>query len=174
MRRTATRTLLLFCWSLLLLVAGCEKPKPPTLKPESALVKKVHAAGVDIDLTIDAQNPNKVPLFARKITATVKLDDSIDLGEVVVDTKVKIDPESNGKITAPLSLKWGDVKAVAMLATQKEVIPFTVEGTAEVGVERAHFDVPFKTQGTLTRQELMTLGVNALPFQIPTGLPLPL
>jgi len=159
---------LLVCFAL----TGCEKPKPPTLEPESAVVKSVTPAGLELELTVDAYNPNSIPLIARKLKARVKIDGKVDLGEVEVPTKVNIKAKSHEKIVAPVSLAWGDAASIAMMALSKETVPFTVEGTASVGTDDINFDIPFETSGSLTRKQLMELGAKNLP-QLPQLPPLP-
>jgi LEA14-like dessication related protein len=153
----------------LLFLVSCKAPEPPTLEPERAEVKQVALTGVEVELTIEAKNPNSIPLQARKVKARVKVGDNVDLGEVSVDTKVKIPAEKSATIVAPLSLSWRDLGAVATLAATKSEVRFTVEGTAEIGTEDVNFDVPFKTEGTMSQQDLLKLGAGALP--IPTALP---
>ena len=161
--------------ALLLALAGgvlaCKAPDPPTLEPKSAEVKQVALTGLDVELTIEAENPNSIPLIARKVNARVKLDDRVDLGEVSVDTKIEIPANKSVTLVAPLSLSWTDLGSIASLAASKTEIPFTVTGTAEIGTDDVSFDVPFKTKGSLTREQLTKLGTGALPIPIPTALP---
>lgn len=159
--RLALAAVALFVWSFALV--ACSKPEPPTIEPEGAVVKAVTATGLEVEITIDAFNPNSVPLHARSVKARVKLDDSLDLGEVTVPTKIEVPAKKHEKIVAPLTLNWNDVQSVALLALTKESVPFTVEGTASVGVDELNFDVPFKTQGSLTREQLIQLGTQNLP-----------
>lgn len=160
--------------ALLALAVGltaCKAPDPPTLEPKSAEVKQVALTGLEVELTIEADNPNSIPLIARKVKARVKLDDRIDLGEVSVDTKMKIPANKSVTLVAPLSLSWTDLGSIATLAATKTEIPFTVTGTAEIGSDDISFDVPFQTKGSLTRDQLTKLGTGALPIPIPTTLP---
>ncbi len=168
------RWIVLLVASLVLSSAGCEKPVPPTIEPEAAKVTSVATTGLDLSITLKAKNPNKMPLIARKVKARVKLADEIDLGEVSVDTRVDIPSKGQAEIVVPLPMKWGDVGAVVTMAYKRETIPFTVEGTAELGFEKASFEVPFKTTGTLTRDQIKELGMKnlpQLPIPLPTALP---
>jgi LEA14-like dessication related protein len=150
---------------------ACSKPEPPTLTPEGAKVTSIGPKGLELELTIEVENPNAVPLRARSVTADVTVGGSVKLGEVTVETPVKIPANGTGTVTAPLSLGWQNAASVAVLAATRETIPFTVNGTANVGIEDVSFDVPFKTDGTLTRAQLMSLGAGAVPIPIPTALP---
>jgi LEA14-like dessication related protein len=162
-------------FALLVALAGsltaCKAPEPPTLEPKRAEVKQVALTGLDLELTIEVDNPNSIPLVARKVKARVKLDDRVDLGEVSVQTKLKIPANKRVSLVAPLSLSWADLRGVATLAATKAEIPFTVTGTAEIGTDDVSFDVPFQTKGSLTRDQLAKLGTGALPIPIPTSLP---
>jgi hypothetical protein len=108
----------------------------------------------------------------------VTLADSVELGEVEVDTKVSVGAKSHKEIVAPLEVKWSDVSSIAMLAAAHETIPFTVDGTAAIGVNdphfEAHFNVPFKAHGSVTRDQLVEITNKALPKLpgLPTHLPL--
>ncbi len=152
-------------WSLLfaLLLAACSKPEPPTIEPEGAVVKSVTPQGLDVEMTIDAYNPNSIPLIARSVKARVKLDGRIDLGEVEVPTEVKVPAKKHEKIVAPVSVKWQDASAVAIMAATRESVPFTIEGSANVGIDDVNFDIPFTTEGSLTRDQLMKMGMQNLP-----------
>jgi LEA14-like dessication related protein len=160
---SSARTSVLFMAPLALALFACEKPSPPKLKPESVVVKTVDASGLTVEVTLDAHNKNSVPLYARSVTAKIMLDGKIDLGEVEVATDVKLPSKKHTAVVAPLTLKWKDVLAIGLLAAQKPVIPFTVTGTAEIGTEDLNFEVPFETEGTLTREQLSALTVNAIP-----------
>lgn len=160
---SSARTSVFFIAPLALALFACEKPSPPKIKPESAIVKSVDAKGLTVEITLDAHNKNSVPLYARSVTAKIMLDGKIDLGEVEVPTEVKLPSEKHTAVVAPLTLKWNDVLAIGLLAAQKPVIPFTVTGTAEVGTDDLNFKVPFETEGTLTREQLTAITANAIP-----------
>jgi LEA14-like dessication related protein len=148
----------------LALLIGCSKPEPPILKPEKVLVKAVTPKGLELEVTLDAHNPNSVALSARSVTARVTLADKVDLGKVTVDTKVKLPANKHSELVVPMSLEWGNTLQVGLLAASKETIPFKVEGTAEVGFESISFNVPFTTEGKLTRQELLVITSKSLPL----------
>jgi LEA14-like dessication related protein len=171
-RALSTSLVVLAATLALLFAAACSKPVPPTITPKSAEVKKVTAEGLEVELTIDVDNPNQVALSARSVKARIKLGDGIDLGEVTVPTKVDVGAKKHKEIVAPLSVKWSDLPAIGLLAATRTEIPFTVEGSAQVGIDQAHFDVPFKTGGTLTRDQLIAITGKALPgLTLPSSLP---
>lgn len=160
---SSARTSVWFMAPLAFALLACEKPSPPKVKPESVVVKAIDATGLTVEVTLDAHNKNSVPLYARSVTAKIMLDQKIDLGEVEVDTEVKLPSKKHTAVVAPLTLKWKDVLAIGLLAAQKPVIPFTVTGTASVGTDDLNFEVPFETEGSLTREQLSVLTTKAIP-----------
>lgn len=151
---------------------GCKDPPgPPTLKAESAKATKVSAKGLEIEVTIDVHNPNVIALVARKVKARVKLDNEIDLGEVVVDSKMTFPAKKHTTLVVPITLEWGDLPKVLSLAQKKETIPFHLDGTAEIGVDEFNFDVPFESDGSISRQQIIDGAKESIPFQLPFELP---
>ncbi len=151
-------------FAALALLTACTKPEPPVLKPEKVQVIAVTPKGLELEVTLDAHNKNSVALSARSVTAKVTLADKVDLGKVTVDTKVKLPANKHSELVVPMSLQWGNTLQLGLLAASKETIPFKVEGTAEVGFESISFSVPFTTEGTLTRQELLVITSKSLPL----------
>lgn len=142
---------------------GCAKPEAPTLKPESMVVKAAGTDGLSVDLTLDAYNPNSIPLSAKSVKAKAKIEQKIDLGEVDVKTAVDIPAKKHAKITVPLKLPWNDVTSVALMAATKPSLSFSVDGTAAVGGDSVQFNVPFETSGSITREQLVEITKNAIP-----------
>ena len=141
---------------------GCS-PAPPTLKPKSLVVKSVTPAGLELEVTIDAWNPNSIALETRKVKAHVTLAQRVELGEVTVDSKVKIPANKHADIVVPMTYSWSNLVELGLLAARQDVIPFTVEGTANIGGTSLNVDVPFTIEGTLTRAQLVSLTARSLP-----------
>lgn len=156
-------------------LAGCTKPEPPKIKPIDAKVKSASLTGLEIDLKLEATNPNSIPLSARSVKAHVWVNGDIDVGEIVIPTKTSIPAKETVTLEVPVSVPWTNLTSIAMAAATKESMPFKVSGTAEVGVEAVSFDVPFETTGTITRQQLGDMATKSFPgLQIPSGFKLPL
>ncbi len=149
--------------TVLLLATACQKPEPPKLEPESAAVESIDDKGLTLNVTLDAHNKNSVPLVARSVKAKVVLGGRVDLGEVEVSTKIKLPANKHTKLEVPLTMKWKDVAAIGLMAATKPSIPFVVTGTAEIGSDDVSFDVPFETEGELTRDQLVVITSKALP-----------
>lgn len=156
-------------------LAACAKPEPPKIKPLDAKVKSVSLTGVDIDLSLEATNPNGIELSARKVKAHVFVNDTIDLGEVVIPNKTTLPANKTVKLEVPLSVAWSNVASVALAAASVESMPFKIDGKAEFGIDAINFDIPFETSGTITRAQLAALASKSLPLpiQLPSGFKLP-
>ena len=55
-------------------VVACERPKPPTIVPEKAVVTSIGPSGIGMNVELGVDNPNGVALSARSVTAKVVLD----------------------------------------------------------------------------------------------------
>jgi LEA14-like dessication related protein len=155
---------------------GCAKPEPPKIKPLDAKVTSVSLTGLEVELKLEASNPNAIPLSARKVKAHVTLDGKIDLGDVTIPTKTSIPAHGKITLTVPLSVGWSNVAEIGLAAASKESMDFKIEGEAEIGGDSINFDIPFETTGTITRgqlTEVTTKAIPGLPIQIPSGLKLP-
>jgi hypothetical protein len=53
---------------------------------------------------------------------------------------------------------------LADLAGSKGAVPYTVDGTLELGGSLLHVGVPFHLEGAITRDQLAGAVVNSLPF----------
>lgn len=148
-------------------MVACSTPEAPTLTPEKVRVVDTSPAGLHLEVTLNAHNPNSISLSARSIKARVVLDGTTDLGEVTVPQGVKLPAKKTVQIVTPVQVKWANALAVGILAASKPVIPYTVKGTATVGAEGYEIDVPFALSSTMTREELLKAtagGVPTLPF----------
>jgi len=148
--------------SLTIVLLGCS-PSPPTLEPKSLVVKNVSAAGLEVELTMDAKNPNSITLQTRKVKAHATLAGKVELGEVTVDTSVKLPANKHTDIVVPMTFSWTSLVEIGLLAARQSEIPFTVQGTAEVGGKDFHVEVPFTIEGSLTRLQLAFLTARSLP-----------
>jgi LEA14-like dessication related protein len=167
------RLCLLVLCLLMFGVTGCSKPVPPTLTPKEAKITSVDLLGIDLRVTMDAYNPNKIDLAVRAVSARVLLDGKHDLGTVTVTQPVTLPAGARTIVDVPLSMKWKDATLLGVFATSKRSIPYTVEGTATVGGERLNVDLPFKMQGTVTQEQLAAAtlkslkGLPAIPGRAP-------
>ena len=153
---------------VLLAAFGCKKPDPPTLTPKQATVTGLTLAGVDLQLDVDALNPNSFDLQAQRVTARVVVDGKYDVGTVTVNSGLTLPAGKSVTISVPVSVKWTDLTQMVTLAAANRPIPYTVEGTATIGGSTLNVDLPFHLDGTLTQAQLTQAALNSLPGGLKT------
>lgn len=159
----------LFAAAALVLVA-CAKPDPPKITPLSAKITAITPLSIDVDLKIEAENPNASALSARSVTATITLDERYVVGTVTVPHPISLPAHQKTILDVPVSTRWKDLSGLATLAAAGKDIPYKVDGTVELGGDTLHLDVPFHMGGTITRQQLLQATLSSLP-KIPGLLP---
>lgn len=150
------------------LALGCAKPDPPKITPESAKVTGISLAGLDVEMTVSAENPNSMDLDAESMAAHVTLDQSVDLGTVTVPTSIHLPAKKSTRMTVPIHANWANLAAIVPLAQKNQNVPFLVEGTVKIGGALS-VSMPFKVSGWVTRDQLLKIASGAVP-KIP-GLP---
>jgi LEA14-like dessication related protein len=162
-RRTA------FAAAALVLVA-CAKPEAPRLTPLSAKITAISPLGIDMDLKLEAENPNGIDLTGREVKATITVDGRIVLGTVTVPSRVKLPAHQKTTIDVPVSSRWQDLSGLVGLVPAAKEVPYKVDGTVEIGGDSLNVTVPFHIVGTVTREQLVQATLNSLP-KIPGFLP---
>ena len=152
--------------SLAFWVLGCSAPEPPTLTSEKVVVTKTSPQGLELEVTLNAKNPNSIKLSARSIKAKVTINQSTELAEVTVPTKITLPANKSTQIVVPVKVEWGAAAIVGLAAINSPTVPFTMKGTANVGGDSLNVDLPFTVQGTITRQQLIDAVQGAIP-QLP-------
>jgi hypothetical protein len=142
-------------------LVACSKPQPPTIAPERATVTGVDAQAIHLDLTLTATNPNAVDLTVRDVTAHLVVAQKVDLGSMTLPKAYTLPAGKATSIEAPLTLPWGDVSTLTQLAGAASV-PFTVDGTVELGGDLLHVTVPYHIAGSMTRQQLLGATLRSL------------
>lgn len=159
---TAARNVLTCAGAVPLLgLLACSKPQPPTLAPERATVTSVDAQAIHLDVTLTATNPNGVDLTVRDVTAHVVVAQKIDLGSMTLAQTYTLPAGKATSIDAPLTVPWTEVSAISQLAGAATV-PFTVDGTVELGGDLLHVTVPYHLAGSMTQQQLLGATLRSL------------
>jgi LEA14-like dessication related protein len=146
-----------------LAACGCSRPEPPALTPEQAQVTSIGPSGVDLAVTLEAQNPNSIDIATRSVTAKITLDGKFDLGTVKVATPLTLPAHKRTKLIVPLAVKWNDLSGLVSLAMQSRAVPYAVDGSVTLGVEALSFNVPFHIGGAVTHAELVQATARSLP-----------
>ena len=149
---------------------ACARPDPPKLTPLSARVTSITPLALNVDLKIEAENPNSSALSARSVTATITLDDRYVVGTVTVPHAINLPAHQKTTLAVPVSSRWKDLSGLASLAAAGKDIPYKVDGTVDLGGDTLHVEVPFHMGGTITREQLLQATLNSLP-KIPGLLP---
>jgi LEA14-like dessication related protein len=162
----------LFAAVALVLVAcsACSKPEPPRLTPLSAKVTAISTQGIDVDVKLQAENPNDSAISAQSLTATITLDGRYVLGTVTVPNRIKLPGHQKTTIDVPVTSRWKDLAGLASLAAAGKDVPYKVDGTVELGGDIVSIAVPFSIAGTVTREQLAQAALSSLP-KIPGLIP---
>jgi hypothetical protein len=145
------------------LVVGCSKPSPPTLAPEQVSVTRIDVTGIALDLAMSATNPNSVDLTASAVSTHVVVDKTHDVGSVTLPNTITLPAGKTTKLDVPVTLKWSDVGLLAQLAASTGAVPYSVDGTLEMGGNLLHVAVPFHFEGSISREQILGAMMNSLP-----------
>jgi LEA14-like dessication related protein len=143
-------------------VVACSKPQPPQLTPQQAKVTAVDMNGFDMTVKMDAFNPNGFELAVQSVVAHVIIAGNQDLGTVTASKPIALAANAHTAIEVPMNVKWKNASGFAAIATSRQPVPYTLDGTATVGGNRLNVDVPFKLQGTITAEQLQQAGLKSL------------
>ncbi len=144
-------------------VAACSKPAPPTIVPEQATVTSLDMLAVHLQVALTATNPNAVDLPVRDVTARIVVGAKFDLGTATIPNAVTLPAGKATKLDVPVSVRWTDMGALAQLAANSSAIPFTVDGTVDLGGDLIAVSVPFHIAGEVSHEQLLGAALNSLP-----------
>jgi LEA14-like dessication related protein len=146
-------------------VIACSKPTPPTLTPIRAVVTEVSPAGLGIELTLQAKNPNSIDLTAGGVKAHAVLDKHIEVGVASVDQRVTLAANQTTELNVALSIPWADVVSLlALNVDPRPSVPYFVEGTLTLGGDLLAVEVPFGLEGSVSHDQIVRATLNSLPF----------
>jgi LEA14-like dessication related protein len=144
-------------------LAACSRPEPPTVKPLSGRLISLSNAGIDVEATLEASNPNDFPIQVKSFTAKLTLDRRIDLGKVTSPQQVTLPANGKKVFTVPLSMKWNDAAALVPLGLSNKDVPWDADGTVKLSAESLDLDLPFKVSGVVTHQQVMQAVGRSVP-----------
>ncbi len=145
------------------LAAACSKPSPPTLAPEKVAVNRIDMTGLSLDISMSATNPNAVDLTANGLSSHVVVGGTHDVGTVSLPESITLPAGKTTRLDVPLAMTWSDIGALAQLALSAGDLPYTVDGTLEIGGALLHVGVPFHFDGTITHAQIVGAMMNSLP-----------
>jgi LEA14-like dessication related protein len=147
----------------LALTFGCSKPQPPTVTPIQASLTRIDAKGVELRVELAVANPNSVDLSATDINSHIALNKTQDLGTVQLPTSVTLPAGQTAKVVAPVSINWANVGTLALLASSGNPVPYSVDGTLDLGGALLHVGVPFHMEGSISRDHLVDAVLHSVP-----------
>ena len=139
------------------------------VRPVSGRLVGINNAGIDLEAKLEAENPNDFEIQVKSFTATVTLDRQINVGTVTSAHAVTLPAKKKKVFEVPISVKWNDVLALAPLSLSNRDVPWEAEGTVKISAESLTVNLPFKVNGVLTHQQIMTAVSKSIP-KLP-GLP---
>ena len=145
------------------LAAACSKPSPPTLAPEKVAVNRIDMTGLSLDISMSATNPNAVDLTANGVSSHVVVGGTHDVGTVSLQEAITLPAGKTTRVDVPVAMTWSDIGALAQLALTAGDLPYTVDGTLEIGGNLLHVGVPFHFDGTITHAQIVGAMMNSLP-----------
>lgn len=148
------------------LAAACSKPAAPTLVPEKIAVTRVDMSGLALDISMSATNPNSVDLTASAVSSHVVVDKTHDIGTVTLPQAITLPAGKTTRLDVPIAMNWSDVGALAQLAMSTGAVPYTVDGTLQMGGTLLHVGVPFHFEGTITHTQIVGAMMNSVPLPI--------
>ncbi len=141
---------------------ACSPPQPPTLTPKKASVTSVSLSGIDLNLDLDATNPNGFDVAVQSIDASVTLDGN-PMGTTKVSEAIDLPSKATTPVTVPLSIPWSNMGPLAGLATSGKDVTYEVQGTAAIGSAKLNVTVPFAAKGTIPHDQLVKATMRSLP-----------
>lgn len=141
-------------------LAGCSKPKPPTLVPRSAQVTGVFPNGVELAVQLDAHNPNGFPLVVNQVAATFELQNGTPLGSATSAAAFTIPAEGSTLLDAKLRVELTSLAALAPYALSAKPLPYRLKGIAKIGGDNLNVDLPFTVEGVLTAEQVVAASLR--------------
>lgn len=152
-----------FSLALLLgVLLHCSRPVAPTLTPKVARVAAVSAAGLDLDIELQVDNPNGFALHAQSVTGTLYVGSGRQRLAHGTSRPAQSIP-AGGSVVIPsrVHVAWEDATAIAPLLVHEKV-PYILQGDVALGSEDWNVTLPFSMTGELSRAQLLEAGWRGL------------
>lgn len=157
---TIDRRLMLF--ALAALAAGCARPVPPRITPRSADVTGADSRGLGLRVHCTVRNTNAFDVTVQHISVRLTLA-ARDLGVTELASALRLPTNVDVPLDIEVRAPWGDLPGIIAVSVLNENVPYRLDGTARVGGERLHVDVPFTLESTLPRRVLLGAASNSTP-----------
>lgn len=112
---------------------------------------------------MSATNPNSSDLSASGVSSHVVVDKTHDIGTVTVPETITLPAGKTTTFEVPLTVKWSDMGVLAQLAVSTGAVPYSVDGTLDMGGNLVHVGVPFHLDGMITQAQIVGAMMNSMP-----------
>jgi hypothetical protein len=86
-----------------------------------------------------------------------------DVGTITLPKSITLPAGKTTRLEVPVALKWSDMGVLAQLATTTGAVPYSVDGTLEMGGSLLHVGVPFHVDGSISREQIVGAMMNPVP-----------
>jgi len=135
---------------------------PPKIEPRAVRVTSLSLTTIQLRSELDVTNPNSFPLVVRSVEGKLLVGSGVEIGRGQMPSGARIPAHGTERVVADMNLTWSNLVAFAPLATQGKPVPYTFDGTANVGGEKLNVDVPFKIRGELTAEQVIGAGLRGI------------
>ena len=155
--------MLLFC-CVVLLLAGCGKPKPPQyLGYSNVRLEKAGLANSVVAADIKFYNPNAYALKLKQADLDVFFNDRF-IGHSLIDSLITLPGRDSSAVPLRLQVAAKDVLASAAQLLLNPNVRLHVKGTAKVGRGSLFINLPVDYEGT-QRIDLLAGDTTTVPAQ---------
>jgi hypothetical protein len=144
------------------LAVGCSKPDPPTIVPEKATLMRIDPQGIELAVELTATNTNSVDLIVSDVSSRIVLGNE-EVGTLNLPRTTTLPAGRTTKIVVPISVSWPNVAALARLAAIGAGVPYSVDGTLDMGGNLLHVGVPFHFEGTVPHDQMVRAALTSIP-----------
>lgn len=154
-------------FAITIVLGACSKPAPPQLTPREVVLTELGPTGATLRLKLAAANPNAFALSANSFKAHLTFDGGrVDGGTVNVAMPFSLAPNATTELEVPVTIGYAGIAALGVLAAQKPEVPYTVDGTVNVGGDKLNVDLPYTLGGTVTQAQIVQATIKGAA-QIP-------
>jgi hypothetical protein len=130
--------------------------------PEKVTLTRIDVQGVGLTLDLSATNPNSVDLTVSDVSSRVVVGNE-PVGIVNLPKTMTLPSAKTTTIVVPLSVSWPDVAAFARLAASGGAVPYSVDGTLDMGGSLLHVGVPFHIEGSVPYDQIVGSALKSIP-----------
>jgi LEA14-like dessication related protein len=133
----------------------------PAVTAQPPSVTGINASGLELGVDLHVENPNPFPLVANTVQGTLFLDDDKKVGTGSAKLDEPIAAKGAGDVQSQLDIAWSSAGALREFVGKSQV-PFVFKGELGVSGGPVSMNVPFELRGSLSREQLISVGGSLL------------